>query len=97
MKNVFLVGAACLLLVFFCGAGHGHAEEFQTVVVQPGLCGASAPTGEWLDDLLLARQGCCSWHDGMSGECYNGRVVCNDGTLSPSCTCRASETPAEGV
>ena len=49
------------------------------------------------DDLRLARQGCCAWHDGMSGECYHGRVVCNAGTLSPSCTCRASETPAEGV
>jgi len=33
-----------------------------------------------------ATSGCCSWHGGVSG-CYNGRQVCNDGTLSPSCTC----------
>lgn len=32
-------------------------------------------------------RGCCSWHNGMSGACYAGRVVCNDGQLSPSCTC----------
>lgn len=97
MKNAFLAAAACLLLAFFCSAGHVQAEEYQTIVVQPDLCGESAATEVWLDDLLLARQGCCSWHGGMSGECYNGRVVCNDGTLSPSCTCRASETPVEGA
>lgn len=34
-----------------------------------------------------AQRGCCSWHGGVSGACRNGRQVCNDGTLSPSCTC----------
>lgn len=32
-------------------------------------------------------QGCCSWHGGIAGYCSNGRMVCNDGTLSPSCLC----------
>ena len=32
-------------------------------------------------------QGCCSWHNGVSGMCRSGRVVCNDGQLSPSCRC----------
>ena len=32
-------------------------------------------------------QGCCSWHGGIAGYCSNGRMVCNDGTLSPSCFC----------
>ena len=32
------------------------------------------------------RSGCCSWHGGVCG-CYAGRVVCCDGTLSPSCRC----------
>lgn len=32
-------------------------------------------------------QGCCSWHGGIAGYCQNGRMVCNDGTLSPSCLC----------
>lgn len=32
------------------------------------------------------RSGCCSWHGGVCG-CQNGRALCCDGTLSPSCTC----------
>lgn len=31
-------------------------------------------------------QGCCSWHGGECG-CQDGRDVCCDDTLSPSCTC----------
>lgn len=31
-------------------------------------------------------RGCCSSHGGQCG-CQNGRVVCCDGTLSPSCRC----------
>jgi len=34
-----------------------------------------------------SQSGCCSWHDGVCG-CEDGRKVCCDGTLSPSCTCR---------
>lgn len=34
----------------------------------------------------IARRGCCSWHGGVC-DCYLGRVVCCDGTFSPSCTC----------
>lgn len=33
-----------------------------------------------------AQRGCCSHHGGVVG-CSNGRQVCADGTLSPSCTC----------
>ena len=34
------------------------------------------------------RQGCCSWHGGECGCNYaTGRVICCDGTLSPTCTC----------
>ena len=42
-----------------------------------------------------AKRGCCSWHGGVSGSCRNGKQVCNDGTLSPSCTCSGGTyTPA---
>jgi len=34
----------------------------------------------------LARSGCCSWHGGVC-DCIGGRVVCCDGTFSPTCTC----------
>lgn len=48
----------------------------------------------------LAQRGCCSWHKGVCG-CRNGRVVCCDGTLSPTCTCRAdgggAESPAQAI
>jgi hypothetical protein len=37
---------------------------------------------------VYAKQGCCSWHGGVSGcDTSVGRQVCNDGTYSPSCTC----------
>lgn len=36
--------------------------------------------------LAFAQRGCCSWHGGVCG-CYGWRVVCCDGTLSPTCTC----------
>lgn len=32
------------------------------------------------------RSGCCSWHGGVCG-CRNGRALCCDGKLSPSCGC----------
>jgi hypothetical protein len=34
-------------------------------------------------------QGCCSHHGGIWG-CENFRVVCNDGTISPTCSCPSS-------
>lgn len=34
-----------------------------------------------------ARRGCCSWHGGVCGcDETTGRVICCDGTLSPTCT-----------
>ena len=40
--------------------------------------------------------GCCSWHGGISDSCaLSGRVICKDGTVSPSCTCsRCGISPA---
>ena len=34
-----------------------------------------------------AQRGCCSSHGGVVGCSPDGRQVCSDGTLSPSCTC----------
>jgi hypothetical protein len=40
-------------------------------------------------DAMEERQGCCSWHGGVCGcDELSGRLICCDGTLSPSCTCR---------
>lgn len=40
---------------------------------------------------VFSKSGCCSWHGGVAG-CRNGRQVCRDGTLSPSCTCYSPST-----
>ena len=39
-----------------------------------------------------AQRGCCSHHGGVAGCSENGRQVCRDGTLSPSCTCTPTVT-----
>lgn len=37
---------------------------------------------------LLVRRGCCSHHGGVYGcDQASGMMRCNDGTLSPTCTC----------
>lgn len=36
--------------------------------------------------LIICKSGCCSWHDGVCG-CQDGRAVCCDGSLSPTCGC----------
>ena len=36
---------------------------------------------------VLARRGCYSHHGGVAGCNSSGRQICNDGTLSPTCTC----------
>ncbi len=34
----------------------------------------------------VAQRGCCSHHSGVCG-CQYGRIVCCDGSYSPTCTC----------
>lgn len=41
---------------------------------------------------VFSQKGCCSWHGGVAGCSENGRQICNDGTLSPSCTCTSNIT-----
>ena len=36
---------------------------------------------------VYAERGCCSHHGGVAGCSESGRQICNDGTLSPTCTC----------
>jgi hypothetical protein len=38
--------------------------------------------------------GCCSSHGGITSSCASsGRVICRDGTVSPSCTCGSCGVP----
>lgn len=41
---------------------------------------------------VSAQRGCCSHHGGVAGCSSSGRPICNDGTLSPSCTCTPTVT-----
>lgn len=46
---------------------------------------------------VSATRGCCSNHGGVSGGCSSsGRQICNDGTLSPGCTCTPTVTYTYG-
>ena len=45
--------------------------------------------------LIFAKSGCCSWHGGVAGCSSSGRQICNDGTLSPSCTCYAPKNTSK--
>lgn len=38
-------------------------------------------------DCTIAQRGCCSHHGGVAGCNAQGRTICNDDTLSPSCRC----------
>jgi hypothetical protein len=48
------------------------------------LCLSLSASSTILD---VEQRGCCSHHGGVAG-CSNGRIVCNDGSYSPTCTCK---------
>lgn len=53
---------------------------FRLILLSGLLAFASAATA--------ACPGCCSSHGGISSSCAaNGKILCKDGTTSPSCTC----------
>ncbi|WP_297895139.1 hypothetical protein [uncultured Desulfovibrio sp.] len=57
-------------------------------------CGATTQADD-LPGIIEAARGCCSHHGGMSGQCSGGRVVCRDGSISPSCKCHADSDAQE--
>lgn len=42
--------------------------------------------------ITYAQRGCCSHHGGVAGCSQNGKQICRDGTLSPTCTCTPTVT-----
>lgn len=46
--------------------------------------------------VVLATKGCCSSHGGVAGCSSSGKQICNDGSLSPSCTCTPTVTYVYG-
>lgn len=99
-KNILHLFFAVTLLVLAVTPVAWADDGVKVSSIQGDQCSAMVTTSgsnDPLTDILIARRGCCSHHGGMSGQCSGGRVVCNDGTLSPSCTCRASEHIDVGI
>ncbi|MBQ6477696.1 MAG: G5 domain-containing protein [Bacilli bacterium] len=46
---------------------------------------------------IYARRGCCSHHGGVAGCSSSGRQICNDGSLSPTCTCNGGGNTTRAV
>ena len=84
MKSL-LFAALVALFSFTASAYAGHVSESKA---------AKAPVVYVSCDTRgrVYGQGCCSSHGGECG-CQDGRDLCCDGALSPSCTCHSARTP----
>lgn len=80
-------------LLFLLLAAPAFADEPATPPIPANQCATAQPDD--LPGILEAARGCCSHHGGMSGQCSGGRVVCRDGSISPSCRCRADSDAQE--
>ncbi len=81
MKNLLTV----LFLVVFAFSVTAFADQQpKPVGTNPAVCAQLKKDGA--SNETRARRGCCSWHSGVCG-CSGTRVVCCDGTYSPTCTC----------
>lgn len=45
---------------------------------------------------VYAKKGCCSSHGGEAGCASDGRRICADGTMSPTCTCTPEKVDVYG-
>lgn len=82
MRIIFILG------IFFNIVSINAQELMSDQPIQSIVCPEhlSDSNVEHIDDELLAKSGCCSWHGGVCG-CSDSRAKCCDGTLSPSCGC----------
>ena len=84
LLSVLSITTFTLLTLAISGACCAH--DFKTC--ESIITASDLPLEMVLPDskLEIARSGCCSWHGGVC-DCVLGRVVCCDGTISPSCLC----------
>jgi hypothetical protein len=79
MRRPLSLFMALVAVVVLLASGLSRESGEEMAAAKPiDLCVASGETP--------MGRGCCSWHGGECG-CQNGRDVCCDGTLSPTCTC----------
>lgn len=88
-----------MLLTLFVLAGISIADDKQANTGQgdtPAQVCQQAEAVDGKDGVKVAQRGCCSWHNGVCGCSSAGRVICCDGTKSPSCTCNPRSETQEG-
>jgi len=72
------LGLAFLTIATVLGPSCAWAEFFPSPL--------NAPIRQIVCRFGINQLGCCSHHRGVC-DCQGGRVICCDGTLSPSCRC----------
>lgn len=85
MKKIEVLAFAAFFLL--TGAARAQASRVQNT--NEIVCKA--------DPVLPQGQGCCSWHAGECGCSPEGRDVCCDGSLSPSCSCHSEGIYSEAA
>ena len=90
MKKII---ATLVLVGTLAFAGAADKEHIDTQAVNIQTKNQTICTNNAKKFLDIERSGCCSWHGGVAGCGINGRVNCNDGTYSPTCTCVKPTTP----
>lgn len=84
MMNRTLIAMLLSLHISACKGGGGSSSASTSSEETTGSCETSTAT----------HSGCCSSHGGIGGQCNpgelcltpSGRIVCSDGTISPTCT-----------
>lgn len=91
MKPLIPILAVLTTLALLSGLANLSIGSPISEELSEGLTPPCAVPATSADAVILARRGCCSWHGGVCG-CSSGIVLCCDGALSPSCTCRGGLT-----
>ena len=85
MKKTILA----ITILFLATAGNTFATSLDTEEVKttpPNMIEQKLCPGQPQTLLEVERRGCCSHHGGVCG-CSDGRALCCDGSLSPTCGC----------
>lgn len=84
---------SCMLLcTILCAPAFAEDEKAENKTEYQNDC--ESFDDDTLGGILTSQQGCCSRHNGICG-CRYGRVLCCDGTLSPTCRCLKDDTVEE--
>jgi len=87
MKKLLIVVLCFMSSIAFSDSAKLNIDD-KNVLAQKEQCQLSTE----ISKEQSAQRGCCSWHQGVCG-CQFGRVVCCDGSYSPTCLCNKEEAP----